>query len=73
MRLKVPETGAGNSTVAFSDSSATMFSSLLTASPSALSHWPISISVMDSPTEGNFQFNCHVIIVNETRRFAIAL
>src|SRR5580658_334038 len=54
MRLKVPEAGAGNSTVAFSDSSATTFSSLLTRSPSALSHWPISISVIDSPTEGTF-------------------
>ena len=50
----VPETGDGNSTVAFSDSSVTTFSSLLTASPSRLSHGPISTSVTDSPTEGIF-------------------
>src|SRR5437867_4051882 len=32
----------------------TMFSSWATGSPSALSHWPIWTSVMDSPTLGIF-------------------
>src|ERR1043166_1457319 len=32
----------------------TIFSSFLTGSPSFLSHWPTSTSVMDSPTAGTF-------------------
>src|SRR5262249_12738530 len=52
--VSVPAVGAGNSTVAFSDSMVTTFSSLATASPSALSHWPICTSVMDSPRAGIF-------------------
>src|ERR1043166_3349143 len=48
----VPGAGAGNSTVAFSDSMVTTFSSRATGSPSDLSHSPIWTSVMDSPTLG---------------------
>src|SRR5579884_2028148 len=47
-----PAAGAGSSTVAFSDSSRTTFSSRWTVAPSGLSQSPISTSVMDSPTAG---------------------
>src|SRR5712671_2307985 len=48
----VPETGAGSSSVALSDSISTTASSRSTESPSALSQAPIWTSVIDSPTSG---------------------
>src|SRR6185295_3408925 len=48
----VPETGAGSSSVALSDSISTTASSRSTRSPSPLSHEPICTSLIDSPTSG---------------------
>src|ERR1051325_10371444 len=50
----IPESGAGNSTVAFSLSRLTTGSSFSTWSPWFLSQAPISTSVIDSPTSGIF-------------------
>src|ERR1044071_921761 len=49
-----PESGEGNSTVAFSLSRLTTGSSLATSSPSFFSQSPISTSTIDSPTCGIF-------------------
>src|SRR6185369_7195062 len=52
--LSVPDSGAANSTVAFSLSKVTNGSSFRTGWPADFSNAPISTSVIDSPTSGTF-------------------
>jgi hypothetical protein len=62
LRLRIfssePAAGAGSSRVVFSDSITTMLSLAEMTSPSFFSHWPISTSVIDSPTDGTLSSIC---------------
>ena len=64
----VPETGAGSSSVALSDSISTRGSSRSIGSPSFLNQEPICTSVIDSPTSGTRSSTAMVSAPPRTRR-----